>query len=77
MKSQAGIRIIIPILLVIMAGTGKLAGQMWPGMGLCLPVGPSLPGVDQQINSMGKDRGKITTSSILSSDKKSLNISLG
>lgn len=48
MKSQAGIRIIIPLLLVIMAGTGKLAGQMWPGMGLCLPVGPSLPGVDQQ-----------------------------
>jgi len=48
MKSQAGIRIIIPILLVIMAGTGKLAGQIGPGMGLCLPVGPSMPGVDQQ-----------------------------
>ncbi|MBA7617756.1 MAG: hypothetical protein GH143_09920 [Calditrichaeota bacterium] len=48
MKSQAGIRIIIPILLVIMAGTGKLAGQMGPGMRLCLSVDPSIPGIDQQ-----------------------------
>lgn len=36
------------MLLVIMAGTGKLAGQMGPGMGLCPTVGPSMPGVDQQ-----------------------------
>ena len=48
MKSQAGIRIIIPILLVIMAVTGNLAGHMGPGMRRCLSVGPSIPGVDQQ-----------------------------
>jgi|GEM_PF-3004879 len=48
MKSQAGIRIIIPMLLVIMAGTGNLAGQMGLGMGLCAPVGLSMPGVGQQ-----------------------------
>ena len=48
MKSQAGIRIILPLLLVFMAGTGKLAGQMGPGLGLCPPTDPPAPGVDQR-----------------------------
>ncbi len=48
MRSQTSIKIILPLLLVFMAGTGELAGRTKPGMALHLHADPSATCIDQQ-----------------------------
>jgi len=48
MRSQTSIKIILPLLLVFMTGTGELAGQIGLGVGLCLHADPSATCIDQQ-----------------------------
>jgi len=48
MKSRSNIKILLPLLVIFMTGSGQLAAQMGPGRGLCLSIDPSAPRFDQR-----------------------------